>query len=219
MEAAATGEEFHRCVAQWIATEHNGQPFFDSGYSPTVRRWLSRLRGVWRPPQGCETEVALGLAEVAGEPRFVNVREQPEGSHVYVPVFPGTQLLTAGRADLIHPEHDDRPDSLVLRVADWKTTKDPLGPPERIVQLLAAGIAACLRGGCVAFVPAVFYVRAAAWDVGPPIHLDSPAGERAWDAVANAARRGTDPAPSSACIGCWSSPHRAGKCRYSAVEP
>jgi hypothetical protein len=215
-EAAATGEQFHLAAAEWIAAHQKGETFFDSGYAPVVRRWLQRLRGVWTPPEGCEVEVALGLEDVGGEPRHVNVHET--SPHVYVPILPGHSLLTAGRADVIYHEHDDRPDTLVCRVGDWKTSRDHLGPPERIVQLLAAGIAACLRGGFVAFVPAIYYVRAASWDVGRPVYLDSPDGDRAWDTVRQAALRGTDSAPGHHCIGCWSSPHRRGRCEHSAVE-
>lgn len=209
MEAAATGEEFHSACQAWIAAHQKGEPLFDSGYSPVVRRWLNRLRGAWTPPAGIEVEVPLGLEEVAGEPRFVNVREVEP--HVYVPILPGHTLLTAGRADWVWSPPTDP----VTYVVDVKTNRDRIGDPGRVPQLLAAGFGAALRSGAQGFRVGVYYARAAAFEWSTDItvwDLDL------WKVVADAARRGTEPNPGAACMGCWWSPHKKGRCTHSAVD-
>lgn len=210
--AADVGTAFHKCAVEWIDATRAGQPFFAGDYSPQVLGWLHRMRGAFTVPFGIECELPLGLADVDGEPRYVPVKETEP--HVYEPVSADAPaLLTAGRADLVWPSLFRE----TVRVVDIKTGRDYLGRPDRIVQLLACGFAAALRGGFLGFRVGVYYARAAAFDWAPTI----PVLDRdAWRLVVDAARRDNEPHPGAHCLGCWHSPHRkaSGRCAASAVE-
>lgn len=216
-EAGDHGTAFHGAACEWIEATVKGAPFFDGGYTPKVRRQLNRLRGVWTPPKGIETELAVGLEEVAGEPRFVNVRETAKDSHIYVPVLPGHNLLCAGRADWVW---DEPGEPLLVNVVDVKSGKFWLGDPDRHVQILAQGFACALRCGAVGFRPGIYYPLAGAFYWERPVSvLDTDA----WRRVREAALRDSGPKPGAWCMGCWESPHRdtrhrQGHCKHSAVE-
>ncbi len=194
-DAAALGSLLHKAVEVWV---HTGEAGHFDGLPEPVRGWARLMRERWTPPAGCETEVALGLADLP-LPKHVNVLEDPPDSHKYRAIDGRTPVLTAGRADLIWTE-----DALV-RVADIKTGQFYLGDPARLRQVLAQGFAAWERDGkCEGFVPGVYYARTGCFDwAQAPLLEGTTAWREAWRWVLEAARRDTLPVPGGHCLSCW----------------
>jgi hypothetical protein len=218
-DAAALGTMFHKYVEAWRLCIAEGKPWHVDGAPEPVAGWLKRMREVWTPPPNAEVEVAMGLAPtLGGEPDYVPVDEV--APHVYVPssmqirpsdwaeasekqrqdLLASCGLLTAGRADLIAPLGDG-----ILSVDDLKSGKFYLGPPNRLRQLLAQGIAATLRADARGFVPGIYYARLGMWDRGDeaPIFRGTPEWDEAWHAVRDSALMPSTPKPGPYCLDCW----------------
>lgn len=100
-EAADRGTMFHKYIEMWVLALRQGTVFHCDGAPEPIRTWIRKMRETWTPPAGLETELAVGLADVP-VPVFVDVAEpQP---HEYAAKDGKTQLLTAGRADLVWVE-------------------------------------------------------------------------------------------------------------------
>lgn len=205
--AGAMGTRFHKAKQLWVMTGDTSH--FDSLANPE-RAWLYELARTWVPPEDIEMEVCLGLCVAHdGSPRYVSVTEEPPDSHNYVlsgscreekepPV-----LLTAGRADMIFKAAGEV--DCVLHVDDIKTGKYYLGPPDRVTQVLAQGIAATLRAGADGFIPGIYYARVNQWDrAKKPILYGSPGWTEAWEQVKAAALLPSKPIPGGHCLDCWS---------------
>jgi hypothetical protein len=189
-DAAAIGNLLHKAVEVWVAT---GDTSHFAGLPEPVRGWAELMRQRWTPPEGCETEVALGLADLPF-PHYMAVRETEP--HVYVPELEDERLLTAGRADLIWEDERE-----IIRVCDIKTGQFYLGDPSRLRQVLAQGFAAADRSGAPAFIPGVYYARTGHFDWGQPVRAEPDTEE--WRYVLDAAMRDTQPRPGAHCLGCW----------------
>lgn len=201
-DAAAIGALHHKGTEVWVTT---GDTSHFEGLPEPVRGWLKLMAQRWTPPEGCETEVALGL-EHHPEPRFVDVTETEPDSHVYVAKDGKTPVLTAGRADLLWDQRLS-----VLSVADIKTGQFYLGDPARLRQVLAQGFAAWSRAGGgwaasgkpMGFRPGIYYARTGHFDWGDSLTAGTTAWDEAWRYVLDAAMRDTDPHPGAHCLGCW----------------
>lgn len=198
--AAGLGTTCHEYIDQWRACLSAGRPWLIDGAPEPVRTWLGKLREVFEPPPGWQTEVAMGLADLP-YPEFVPVRETAPGSHVYEPEDGATPLLTAGRADMLWPVDGD--DGTYVRVCDIKSGQSYLGEPGRIRQVLAQGFAAARRWRTSAFQPGIYYARLGVFDWGPVIALDGELGRATWDDVVDAAKLPSDPRPGAWCMNCW----------------
>jgi hypothetical protein len=196
--AAELGTEWHTAVVDLIEKARRGETFYDSGYSPQVRRWVSRMRDRWQIPADVECEVALGIGERDGEPVYIEVKEDPPGSHFYMRTESGPPLLSAGRADLIYP---DPSHPLVVNVVDLKSGAAWLGSPDRVPQIMAQSLAAALRGGYVSARPGVLYARIGMVEWGRLIVAND---RDAWATVREAALRSTDPRTGGWCLSCYS---------------
>lgn len=193
-DAAAIGNLLHKAVEVWTATGDSSH--FEALPEP-VRGWAMRMKSVWTPPEGCETEMAMGLEDFP-EPRFVEVLEpQP---HEYTPADGKTPLLTAGRADLVWVGAGD---PVLARVCDVKSGQFYLGDPGKLRQVLAQGFAATDKLRTDGFIPGIYYARTGHFDWGHPIVKGTAAWDEAWRVVLEAAKRDTDPHPGAHCLGCW----------------
>jgi hypothetical protein len=200
-DAAALGTSFHAYVEAWIKALRDGKPWHIDGAPEPIAGWLRRMREVWTPPKGIETEIALGLQDLP-EPNYVPVVEiEP---HVYVPadesIRGSVRLLTAGRADLVNLAGE------LVEVDDIKTGSFYLGDPQLLRQLLAQGIAATMRAGAAGFIPGIYYARLGIFDRGDgePILRNSHEWDQAWAWVVESARMPAEPMPGAWCLSCWS---------------
>lgn len=186
-EAAALGTQFHGLVEAWLLNRTA-----DADISPVALEWFAALQATWTPPDRVQSEVALGMSPMG---HYVEVEENPPGSHVYV-ALTGERLLTAGRADLLWRDGE------TLYVADLKTGRTHLGDPGSLPQLMALGLAAADKHGCSRLLLGIYYARDAAWEWSEPIEL---AWDRQalFDEVARMATMGDEPRPGPWCASCW----------------
>lgn len=181
------GTAFHMAVEQWLKT----------GEIPVVadmecQGWIDLLAAEWNPPpRGAMTEIAWGLRP---DGKYADVLE-PE-PHVYV-ARDGGELLTAGRADVAWLHGG------VLTVVDLKTGRWPVAPAGENLQVNAAGIALAQVSFTRGYVPAIYYARDGAWDMGERVELDSPEWAQMFEAVRAAALLPPEPRPGEHCAGCW----------------
>lgn len=189
IEAADRGTVFHKAVETWLKAGE--LPAVDD---LEISGWLDLLASQWIPPEGVHAETAWGLRP---DGSYVDVRE-PE-PHKYVAVD-GSPLLTAGRADL---DWLDRFDGWLLTNVDLKTGKWPVTPAASNLQVNAGAIALAQLRNARGYVPAVYYVRDGAWDIGDPVLLGSPDWAAQLEAVRAAATLPPEPMPGPWCARCW----------------
>jgi hypothetical protein len=173
-QALKKGSEFH---------DHVLAPYATSGEYPypqnkDVQAWGRILQRSWIPPEGCESEIAVGLA--AGDtPAYAEVVEVEP--HVYISADLVDQdawdamdeegrdaikeendkyVLTAGRLDLVWQ------DGNVLVVVDAKTSSKHLGDPWGIPQLVAQAVTAHCKYGSLGVRLGVYYARIGRFDFG-----------------------------------------------------
>lgn len=181
------GTAFHTAVEGWLR----------SGEVPVLedmelQGWIDLLAVEWNPPPADPgIEIAWGLRP---DGSYADVIE-PE-PHVYVAAT-GGELLTAGRADVCWLTGG------MLTVVDLKTGRWPVTPAPDNLQVNAAGIALAQRYGASVYVPAIYYARDGAWDMGDPVQLDSFDHAAKLDAVREAAMLPPEPRPGPHCEGCW----------------
>lgn len=187
-ESMDRGTAFHAAVERWLKTGE--LPIVDD---LEMQGWIDLLACEWNPPPArAMTEIAWGLTP---DGRFRAV-EEPE-PHVYR-ALDGSPLATAGRADVVWTtEHN------VLTVVDLKTGRWPVAPAHENLQVNAAGIALAQAYMADAYVPAIYYARDGAWDMGEPVELRGPAHADMLRQVLEAAALPLEPRPGDHCKGCW----------------
>lgn len=187
--AGQRGGGFHGAVERWAK---DGEPPTIDG-DLEAQGWLDLLASQWSPPRGAMFELAWGLSP---EGEYVAV-DEPE-PHKYV-ARNGSQLLTAGRADVCWVADPAR----LLVVADWKTGAWPVTEAHANLQVNAAGRALAKWLECPAYAPAIYYARDGFWDWGVRVWLGSPNDTAMFAAVREAALLDETPRPGPWCGRCW----------------
>lgn len=188
--AIEKGRRFHAAVEEWIKT--GTVPVFDDA---DVSSWFRSLTDQWTPPPWIKTEVAWGLRP---DGSYVDV-EEPE-PHVYVAVD-GSELLTAGRADLAWWEgglYDG-----VICTPDLKAGKWAVEPAITNLQANAAGYALALRYKAFAYQPGIYYAQSGAFDWGDVVEMGSDQAAEAFYEIRLAAQLPAAPIPGPWCGDCW----------------
>jgi hypothetical protein len=172
------------------------ETFVNTGQLPdakddTINSWVDNLLHRWRPRPGAVAEVPLGLGP---GPTYVEVKEAKP--HVYVPVKPGTPLLTAGRPDVVHP-------GTQLEVIDWKSGIYEPEDPNTNLQLWALGISAGLRWHAHEVRVGLYMVQDCRFVWSDPVVVGSQEWQLRVTDVEEAATVGDKPVPGANCLSCW----------------
>lgn len=186
----ARGTVFHAAAEAWIKRTCDVPQVEDL----EIQGWIDLLTATWEIPRAPHVEVAWGLT-MAGQ--YIDVVETSPGSHVYVTMDPGVQLLTAGRSDLCWTDGGE------LSNADWKTGKWPAPPARENLQVNAGGIALAQRFGAGAYRPGIYYARDGYWDWGDTVELGSLAHAEMLADIREAAQLDAEPHPGAHCGSCW----------------
>ena len=190
-KAAAKGKAFDAALIDWHKTG-----IVPAMADPDVSEWLRiMVEHGWAWPDGCELQVAWGLDTFGA---FCAVEEKPADSHIYVPLDGMSDLLTAGRADVLWMSGD------VLISPDWKSGRTAVPPARVNLQVNAAGIANAQRWKARAYQPAIYYAREGRWDVGEEVELGSDEHGEMLAQIEAAAKLDDKPHPGDHCASCWS---------------
>jgi hypothetical protein len=191
--AAEKGTLFHAAVELWssggaLPQVHDGE----------VQGWLDLLATTWRPLPGMVFELAMGL-----RPDGTGVVcDEPE-PHVYV-ARDGSELLTAGRADVVRGLMVPLFDHHLVVVRDWKTGKWSVDPPGRNLQTSALAIAACSIAGADGFMREIHYTRDGHTDADvEPVLVGTPEYAALLGEVRAAALLDDQPRPGPHCEKCF----------------
>lgn len=186
--AAGKGTSFGAVMEEFVNTGR----VKDAG-SDEINGWVDNVLARWRPRPGAVTEVPLGLGV---GPVYVPAKEDPPGSHIYVPEDPGQVLLTAGRPDVVHPGE-------LLEVIDWKSGIYEPEDPNTNLQLWGLGLAAGLRWGAKAVRVAICMVQDVRFEWSDVVAVGSPEWLERYRDVHAAATVGDKPMPGANCSNCW----------------
>lgn len=208
--ASAEGTRFGSLVERAV----KGLPLAEPEDRDEPWHWFEAFRGSWSLPDGVGCEVPLGLG---ADGLYVEVHE-PE-PHVYLPTEVGlvalmtrrTQLLTAGRADLLWTgtctASDYAANALttwhdVAHVGDLKRSAWRYGDPSRHPQLMALGLAYASREGLPFLRLGLYDARDANWEWGDVIDLREE-GPGMLEEIREMATMTDEPRPGDHCNGCW----------------
>lgn len=200
--AGAKGTLFHDAIQAW----RRPGTVIPEVADDEVRGWIEMLAMNWSPRPGMLFEFAVGLTvDGRGVPC-----DEPQ-PHVYV-AQDGSQLVTAGRADVVWA--DIIGGQHIVTVRDWKTGKwpvetVPIDPDNRQLQTTALAMAACLLAGADGYRRQIYYVRDGFTDGDElPVMRGTEAWARAADDVWAAAKLDETPRPGEWCANCWEAKSR-----------
>lgn len=208
--AGDKGDAFHHAVDAWAAGADLSEV---QRVLPDdeVRGWLELLSvSGWTPRQGMMFEVPAGIRWDG-----TGVLCTETAPHVYA-ARDGSDLATAGRADVVHSVIEDGHHLVIVR--DWKTGKWPVDPPSRNLQTSALAHALCSIAGADGFRRELYYVRDGYLDADDaPVLVGSDEFRRSLVDVFEAAALDDAPRPGPHCEGCWEK--RMKRCAHAAVTP
>ncbi len=203
--AADKGTLFHQAIELWA--QGWDLPQVDDG---EVQGWLDLLATTWRPLPGMVFELAMGL-----RPDGTGVVCDEPQPHVYV-ARDGSELLTAGRADVVRGLMVPLFNHHLVIVRDWKTGKWSVDPPERNLQTTALAIAAASIAGADGFMREIYYTRDGHCDADEaPVLVGTQEYAALLEEVRAAALLDDSPRPGPHCEGCWES--RMKRCSHAQV--
>ncbi len=188
------GTRFHACIESWIRTGR----LPDMADDNELALWVDAFLSQWSPPPWVKVEIAWGLLPSGA---YVDVVE-PE-PHKYQ-AADGSELMTAGRADLVYWE-GGLPDG-VLCVVDHKSGRWPTEPAATNLQVHAAGYALAQKYKAPAYQPGIYYARAPQgyyFDWGDVVVMGSDEAAKALEDIKHAANLPEAPIVGPQCGPCW----------------